>query len=111
MAHRGGSWTIDNSISNFKASVENKVEGVETDVWITKDGIPMVLHGDNDGQLTLYGLQNEFVYDWTSEDLIKNVKLPNGEDMPTLKEFLDVYAGTETLINIELKGPLSLERK
>jgi hypothetical protein len=31
--------------------------------------------------------------------------------MPTLKEFLDVYAGTETLINIELKGPLSLERK
>ena len=56
MAHRGGNWSADNSITNFKAAIENKVEGVETDVWLSKDGVPMIVHGGDDGQLALYGL-------------------------------------------------------
>jgi glycerophosphoryl diester phosphodiesterase len=36
-------------MSNFKSSVENKVEGVETDVWLSKDGVPMITHGGDDG--------------------------------------------------------------
>ena len=69
MAHRGGSWSADNSMANFRAAVANKVEGVETDVWLSKDGIPMIVHGGDDGQLTLYGFPNDFVYDWTCEQL------------------------------------------
>jgi glycerophosphoryl diester phosphodiesterase len=49
MAHRGGDWDDDNSLPNFKASVLNGVEGVETDVWTSKDGIAMITHGGDDG--------------------------------------------------------------
>ena len=49
MAHRGGSWSADNSMTNFRAAVSNCVEGVETDVWLSQDGIPMIVHGGDDG--------------------------------------------------------------
>lgn len=111
MAHRGGNWSADNSIANFKAAVENRVEGVETDVWLTKDGVPMIVHGGDDGQLALYGLPEEYVYDWTCEELKTKLKLPNGEEMPTLLEMLFIFQGSDILLNIELKGPLSADRK
>ena len=111
MAHRGGNWSADNSISNFKAAVENRVEGVETDVWISKDGVPMIVHGGDDGQLGLYGLPDQYVYDWTCQELQTKLRLPNGEIMPTLQEMLSVFLGTQILLNIELKGPLSADRK
>lgn len=96
---------MDNSPSNFKASVRHNVEGVETDIWISKDGVAMVLHGDADGQLGLYGRPDVHVYDWTCEELKTLIKLPNGEAMPTLRECLDIYKDSGALINIELKGP------
>jgi len=49
IAHRGGNWAPDNSIANFKASLKNKVQAVESDVWLSKDGVAMILHGDSDG--------------------------------------------------------------
>jgi len=67
MAHRGGNWSADNSITNFKAAVANNVEGVETDVWLSKDGVPMIVHGGDDGELTLYGFPDKFVYDLTCQ--------------------------------------------
>jgi len=36
-------------MANFRASAENQVEGVETDIWLSKDGVPLVLHGGDDG--------------------------------------------------------------
>lgn len=49
MAHRGGDWSVDNSIENFKAALANNVEGIETDIWLSKDGVPMITHGGDDG--------------------------------------------------------------
>ena len=106
MAHRGGNWSADNSMSNFKSSLENKVEGVETDVWLSKDGVPMITHGGDDGQLTLYGFPDNYVYDWTCQELKTKLQLPNGEQIPTLEEMLTVFikdGKSETILNIELK--------
>ena len=86
MGHRGGNFGPDNSMKNFRGSVENKLEGIEFDVsaayhaiqilttyflqiWISKDNVPMVLHGGNDGQLCKYGLPDEHVFDWTMDEL------------------------------------------
>merc|ERR1712029_874282 len=55
MAHRGGNFGPDSSMKNFRAAVENGLEGIEFDIWLSKDRIPMVLHGGEDGQLTKYG--------------------------------------------------------
>ena len=47
--HRGGYFGPENSMSGFTCAVENKLEGIEFDVWLSKDDIPMVLHGGSDG--------------------------------------------------------------
>ena len=45
-SHRGGLiWGPENSIKVFQASIDNKVEAVEADVCLSKDGIPVVHHG------------------------------------------------------------------
>ena len=36
-------------------------------VWLSKDGIPVVSHSGNDGELKDYGHPNDFVYEWTFE--------------------------------------------
>ena len=111
MAHRGGDWDKDNSMSNFTSALKNKVEGIETDIWLSKDGVPMITHGGDDGQLALYGFPNDYVYDWTLEELQTKLKIENGEKMPTLRETLELFRNTSVIVNIELKGPLTFERK
>jgi glycerophosphoryl diester phosphodiesterase len=53
-------------MKNFKGAVEHGLEGIEFDVWLSKDNVPMILHGGSDGQLELYGLHDERVFNWTS---------------------------------------------
>ena len=49
IGHRGGFFGPENSLKCFNLAIENKLEGVEFDVWLSKDGVPMVLHGGIDG--------------------------------------------------------------
>ena len=62
VGHRGGFFGPENSMKGFRGAVENEIEGIEFDVWLSKDGIPMVLHGGADGQLALYGMEQERVF-------------------------------------------------
>ena len=71
----------------------------------------MVLHGGNDGQLSLYGLPDQFVFDWTMQEL-QTLDIGQGEQMPTLRELLTlIQEAPDMIINIELKGPSSAEMK
>lgn len=70
----------------------------------------MITHGGSDGQLTLYGYPEDFVQEWTYEQL-QTLDIGNGEKMPTLEEILSLFAESECLVNIELKGPLTESRK
>jgi glycerophosphoryl diester phosphodiesterase len=97
-------------MKGFKGAVAHNLEGIEFDVWLSKDKVPMILHGGSDGQLELYGLHDERVFDWTS-DKLKTLDIGEGEVMPTLEELLHLVKGTRMLINIELKGPLTDEIK
>lgn len=97
-------------MKGFRGAVEHRLEGIEFDVWLSKDKVPMILHGGSDGQLELYGLNDERVFDWTFDQLRK-LDIGEGEVMPTLEELLKLVSGTTMLINIELKGPLTDEIK
>lgn len=110
LGHRGGYFGPENSMKGFKGALDNNLEGIEFDVWLSKDEVPMVVHGGNDGELSLYGLREERVFDWTSEQL-KTLDIGESEVMPTLEELLTLYDGANMLLNIELKGPLSPEWK
>ena len=109
MAHRGGNFGPDNSMTNFKRAVELKLEGIEFDVWLSKDNVPMLLHGGDDGQLAKYGFPDDYVFDWTYSEL-KTLDIGGGEEIPTLDQLLTLlHEAPDMLINIELKMPCSAD--
>ena len=70
IGHRGGSFGPENSLKCFSGAIENKLEGIEFDVWLSKDNIPMVLHGGRNGSLRDYGVaETEHVFNWTQKEL------------------------------------------
>ena len=110
IGHRGGYFGPENSMKSFRGAVQNNLEGIEFDVWISKDGVPMILHGGKDGELNQYGLPDDRVFRWTSGDLQQKIDIGEGEKMPTLEQLIQLCQDSpEMLLNIELKGPISEE--
>ena len=97
IAHRGGGRTGD-----YLPSSENTVElireaalfgasGVEIDVQLTKDGVPIVFHDGSLTARTIEGVYKGKVSDLSLEELRK-IPLKKGETIPTLEEALTVIS-------------------
>jgi glycerophosphoryl diester phosphodiesterase len=101
-AHRGaGNLEPENSIKAFKRAIELGLDGVELDVWLTKDNIPVVLHGLPGGFVELKGFAKKPIRSLNSKDLGKYL-LKNGEKIATLAEVLEICKD-KMHINIEIK--------
>src|SRR5690606_36531390 len=106
VAHRGA-WkeagNPQNSIASLREAIRLGLYASECDVWMTSDGVLVVNH-DKD----FYGTVIETA---TYEELLKT-KHPNGEKIPTLKEYLE-EAGKQkkTRLILDIKpSKLSKER-
>ena len=106
--HRGGiSKYQENSILSFEEAIKENIDSIELDVWLTKDNIPIVLHGENSGIfLKRYEgdkfIENLNINNVTLDFIQKiNEKVP-GKEIPTLEEVLDICKN-KIFINIELK--------
>ena len=109
MGHRGGNFGPDNSMSNFRAAIEHKLEGIEFDIWLSKDNVPMILHGGSNGELTKYGHPEQITFDWTYAQL-QTLDIGGGELIPTFEELLVLlHDAPDMLINIEMKAPVTVE--
>lgn len=108
IAHRGANKLApENTISAFKKAVEMKVDGLETDVHLTKDGEIVICHNytidsTSDGQ----GNINDMTFDELRKFDFGSYFSSEfaGEKIPTLDEFLEVSRNVE-IINIEIKTP------
>ena len=82
VAHRGH-WKPDgsaqNSITSFQKAAEIGCWGSEFDVWMTADGVPVVFH-----DATVEGIRIED----TTYATLMNIRLKNGEFIPTLQQYL-----------------------
>ena len=89
-AHRGASGEFfENSFEAFDQALLQHAEGLETDCWLTRDNEIILHHG-------------KFIYSPTNSHPInihnskyeefKDIPLPNGERIPTLRQFFDRYA-------------------
>ena len=96
VAHRGGGRTSDlmpvseNSVAMILYTGRLGSTGIEIDIHITKDGVPILYH-DNNLNLRLTqksGLVGP-VEEYTYVQLQALVRLINGERIPTLQEVLD----------------------
>ncbi|WP_099209987.1 glycerophosphodiester phosphodiesterase family protein [Thermococcus henrietii] len=99
LGHRGCMGKLpENSLLAFKKAVEAGADGVELDVWLTKDGKVIVMHDETiDRTSDMSGRQK----DMTLEEL-KRADIGLGERIPTLEEVFEVLPG-DALINVELK--------
>ena len=88
VAHRGGSTESklpDNSIAGLRYCIDAGIYGCECDVYYTADNDVIVAHAN-----TNYEINGLTPWDHTVAQIRSAGKLANGEDVPTLKEFLDV---------------------
>ena len=108
-AHRGVTAVApENTIPAYEKAVELGYYTAECDIRLTKDNVWVLSHGDD---LNKRFWQFGNVSDYTYEELL-TYKYKNGcnfwayEDLkiPTLDEFLDVFVGTKTRPQIEIKG-------
>lgn len=101
-AHRGlfdnGKGIPENSMKAFKRAVEEGY-GIELDVQLTKDGIPVIFHDFTLERMC--GVSGK-IENMTYAQLKKLSLLHTDEKIPKLKDFLDMVDGQVPLI-IELK--------
>jgi glycerophosphoryl diester phosphodiesterase len=95
IAHRGGGRNNDllpaseNSLEMIHLASRMGANGVEIDVQLTKDGIPVLYHDDklNDRLTKKTGIHGP-VNEYTLDELNKEVELKRGGKIPTLQDAL-----------------------
>jgi glycerophosphoryl diester phosphodiesterase len=113
----------ENSLSAFASALRHGADGIECDVYISKDGIPMVAHDDElarnvDGYHYWGNEQNDTILGrisgFTASELQAKFFIGNNERIPTLDDLIQLMLehnisyrkkfGRNLTINIELKG-------
>jgi glycerophosphoryl diester phosphodiesterase len=104
IAHRSGGRTSDalpfseNSIPMIKNSEYFGSTGIEIDIRMTKDGVPILYHDpDINIRLTKKGPLSGPVENFTYNQLYYFVQLINGEKIPKLEDALDALIDSTTL--------------
>ena len=107
IAHRGYSAIApENTLAAFQAAVEYQAQGVELDVQLSADRVPIVVHDstlnrttNGEGSVhtkTLNQLQSLDAGSWFSSEFI-------GEKIPTFQTVLDLLKNTKITIYAEVK--------
>jgi glycerophosphoryl diester phosphodiesterase len=105
-AHRGASALApENTMTSFQAALSCGADGIELDVHLSADGVPVVIH-DNTLERTTDGagrveqvlwpnLQELDAGSWYADDY-------SGEPIPSLEEVLRAFSG-QLRLNVEIK--------
>lgn len=108
IAHRGASAEApENTLPALELALELGVGGVECDVRLTRDEVPVLLHDENvsrttDGTGKVGNMTLEEIRDLDAG--APRSRRFRGTPVPTLGEALDLLAG-RTWVNLELKPP------
>ena len=95
LAHRGYHAELpENTLAAFEAAVAMRVDGIETDVQVTGDGIPILFH-----DVTVQGQE---IIRFSHRELCRLTQ----REVPTLVSALDTWPGI--FWNLEIKMPTSL---
>lgn len=100
IGHRGASADApENTLAAFALALEQNADGIEFDVQLSADGVPVVIH-DSTVDRTTDGEGR--VADLSLAEL-RRLTIPGGHAIPTLDEVFRMF-GRDTLYNVELKG-------
>ena len=109
IGHRGASAVApENTLASFRRAIEAGADGIEFDVQLSRDGVPVIIHDDT---LRRTGLRPERVVELSAQEL-QNVDAGSwfsstgeyrGEKIPTLQQLLEDFSDTKALLYLELK--------
>ncbi len=106
--HRGGkAIEPENTLRSFKRAIDLHCDSVELDVWLSKDKELYVIHGKEDGDISITTNSEGLVSSFTSKEL-DTFDAGMGERIPRLEEVLKLCKD-KLLVNIEIKGCQSEE--
>ena len=107
-AHRGASgYAPGKHVGSIALAITQGADGIELDVQLTKDGIPVVIHDETIDRVTVKKGMGQGLYLKRVEKSLqywKN-KFPeySAAKIPTLEEVLDAVKAYGIQVNIELK--------
>src|SRR5678815_2223735 len=115
IGHRGASAVApENTLAAFRKAIEVGADGIEFDVRLTRDGVPVVIHDDN---LKRTGGRPDLIRATSLADLQRAdvgswfTRAPNetyaGERIPTLEPVFQLFEPTNSLLYLEMKSDAS----
>lgn len=90
---------VENSLDGFIYAIDHGVEGLEFDVHLTRDNIPIIMHDEKINRTTD---GKGKINDYTLEEL-RQFHLKDGQKIPTLKDLLIVANQQPVHLNLEFK--------
>ena len=113
-AHRGASeYAPENTMAAFCLAVEMGANGIETDVRLSKDGVPVLFHDDDMARISSYrGAVESLEYKQLSELDLGSWKhsMYKNERIVRLDDFLRYFSRENLAFALELKGAGSEEK-
>jgi len=105
--HRGmGRYEPENTLQSFARTIDEQLDGIELDVWLSKDKIPVIIHAhtvdDVDGYIFFDDGSKRLVYEMTIKE-IRSQRILNGNIVPLLDEAFRL-AKDKICVNVEFKG-------
>lgn len=114
IGHRGASALApENTIAAFSRALHDGADGIEFDVRIAKDGVPVVIH---DADLKRTGKVDRMVRDLTSDELQEidvgvwfhthrsSHRARDQEVVPTLIDVFELFKDHSAILYLEMKG-------
>ena len=100
IAHRGASADApENTISAFALAAEQSADGIELDVQLSADGVPVIIHDSHVDRTT----NGQGAVSKLSLEQLQSLDAGDGRPVPTLDQLFEIF-GPTLLYNIELKS-------
>lgn len=106
LGHRGASaYAPENTLASFNLAFEMGADGIELDVTLARDGVPVVIHDDTVDRTTngQGAIKSMTLAEVKQLDASFKFEKFRGEKIPTLAEVLK-SVGKRGIVNIELKS-------
>ena len=101
--HRGVNHEYyQNTIPSFLKAIYYNIDCIELDVWLTLDKIPVIVHGNDNGEISNYYNSKGLINKLSLKEIKKFRTLNGNLKMPTLEDVFKICKN-KIFINIELK--------
>jgi glycerophosphoryl diester phosphodiesterase len=92
-------------MESFSKAIEYDIDCIETDVWLTKDKVLVLVHGSGEwGRLKKFYNVSRSVTNMTWKQISKYRTVKDNLKMPKLEELIKL-AKNKIIINLEIKDP------